>query len=1359
MGATTPSKAPASAPSPTCDKFPVARIDLVARAREIARIAKHRVKKLQAGARIGLVVLSLFDGIACVAQALQQLHIPVAVYEAVDLDSDGMQAPKIADYLNPPSAIFAGISRTLPNNVDDITEAHIIDLVKKYGAIHLVVGGSPCKDLSKARMLPDRHGNPGKPGPGFDGPTGYLFRKKATIMKWVLKHSPNCKYLAENSVFDHLPDNWKEAANLLGTPYEINALKFSCTRRTRAYWTNIALPPGWDDCAPPEVTNPDQHIAEGWHSVGDRTITASWVGEPDAPRQDTTRPYEVQHANGSRRYLDPPEAEGLMGLPIHGTAAPGVTAQQRLHGIGNGMDIRCLMRVLKHLRTTPVDTREQPLTALLQDLPWATSVAPEAGAPTLDVVAIAPWLTAGPLPSADHASDASWDATATHPRASYLISEWGHGVNIRYEGDRATTHLTTNNPSFWQWPDESAAIVRKEVEAGRWLGPFIVPPVPGFLQTPMAMVEQHDKFRHITNAKMGARINEAIPDPDEPLHLPTHKEIQRRLRLLAKRRSLGHVWMAKRDVKSAYRNVACRVEDWAVAGLCIGGGFYMDTALNFGTRSSPDKFCELSDAIEWVLRRWGVECVHYIDDFIFMGSSEAEVAEQVARFETVCAAFGIPIKKEKDVGPAQRLTVLGVEYDMLRGTVSMPQHQLDRIHAGCTAILAGNHDRRHAESLLGVITWAAQCMPAVAPFVSRLWRATATAQKLHARTIKPPQGVHDDMRWWLAALQAGLGADGRAIIPTNRVVSHTAEADAGTEWGIGGLDGSRYYSAPLPPSVRKRAIKNKRESSTFLELYNLLVMARVMGPGWTGCHVRAQVDNAALPRNARKGRGSTETESDMIREILLLQVRYGWSWELQWVPRERNEAADALSKQDMPRFHRCTSTPRTHVETAPAHLALPSGRYHMTPREVSAAVCGSSIEDAHLHPQQWSQQHRPHRAIFMPLDSDTSSLPLWEMLGQQVQHLTRQIPLPSATTGVTKYLRLLERAGVPLTTGLPPDVASMCECLKRFATDELLAYPVQRTDTGVWYTKRAVSASTACSYVDQVSKYWSAYHNTTEKPHLYASVKAFKDLLRRSLPHASRQKKGFTAAMMKHMVHVIRTLYGPDSMEEALVSTMWTALLRPGEAVTTPRYAKYDVSRHPSYQHVRFFTAAGVPCVPGSVGVRPARMEMLVQYSKTDQERLGANVVIGCTGDPAFCPVQAMWCYLTARGATAPTAPLFATATGAAASYAALRAIITASLTAMGASPSEQQEYAAHSFRVGAAQALALAGRSVEYIMALGRWRSAASIARYVAAPIPLRVVDARDMLAAPLDGSHATGAAPTTAHARAHSVFRSRPH
>ena len=54
--------------------------------------------------------------------------------------------------------------------------------------------------------------------------------------------------------------------------------------------------------------------------------------------------------------------------------------------------------------------------------------------------------------------------------------------------------------------------------------------------------------------------------------------------------------------------------------------------------------------------------------------------------------------------------------------------------------------------------------------------------------------------------------------------------------------------------------------------------------------------------------------------------------------------------------------------------------------------------------------------------------------------------------------------------------------------------------------------------------------------------------------------------------------------------------------------------------------------------------------------------------------------------------------------------------------------YGLHSFRVGGAQALALAGRSVLYIMSRDRWKSSESVARYVAAPAYVQCADASDM-------------------------------
>ena len=86
------------------------REDLIKRAHDIQKRAQTRVHLAAIGQLVGITAVSLFDGIACLAQALQKARVPVQRYEAVDNDSDGMGAPGIADHLNPATALHCRAS-------------------------------------------------------------------------------------------------------------------------------------------------------------------------------------------------------------------------------------------------------------------------------------------------------------------------------------------------------------------------------------------------------------------------------------------------------------------------------------------------------------------------------------------------------------------------------------------------------------------------------------------------------------------------------------------------------------------------------------------------------------------------------------------------------------------------------------------------------------------------------------------------------------------------------------------------------------------------------------------------------------------------------------------------------------------------------------------------------------------------------------------------------------------------------------------------------------------------------------------------------------------------------------------------
>lgn len=144
----------------------------------------------------------------------------------------------------------------------------------------------------------------------------------------------------------------------------------------------------------------------------------------------------------------------------------------------------------------------------------------------------------------------------------------------------------------------------------------------------------------------------------------------------------------------------------------------------------------------------------------------------------------------------------------------------------------------------------------------------------------------------------------------------------------------------------------------------------------------------------------------------------------------------------------------------------------------------------------------------------------------------------------------------------------------------------------------------------------------------------------------------------------------------------------------------------------------------------PRMVQIHLKKSKCDQFGTGSDVVVGRT-DTTVCPVAAILEYTSSRGShpgpffrlnsVAPiTKPWF---------VAQLRAIL-------GAVGLPQQQYAGHSFRIGAATTAALVGIEDSTIQALGRWHSAAYL-QYIRTP--------KSQLASmskKLTGSHLTGSA-----------------
>ena len=151
-------------------------------------------------------VLSLFDGLSCGNIALERAGIKVNNYYASEVDKWAIQ---IANK-NYPNIIQLG----------DVLDVKAKDLPHK---IDLLIGGSPCQDLSFA----------GK-GKGLSGDRSSLFYQYFRLLK-------ECKpkyFLLENV---RMKKEYSDIiSDLLGVePIEINSSLVSAQNRKRLYWTNI----------------------------------------------------------------------------------------------------------------------------------------------------------------------------------------------------------------------------------------------------------------------------------------------------------------------------------------------------------------------------------------------------------------------------------------------------------------------------------------------------------------------------------------------------------------------------------------------------------------------------------------------------------------------------------------------------------------------------------------------------------------------------------------------------------------------------------------------------------------------------------------------------------------------------------------------------------------------------------------------------------------------------------------------------------------------------------------------------------------------------------------------------------------
>jgi len=290
-------------------------------------------------------VISLFDGISCARVALERVKLPVETYIACEVDKYATQISN----KNYQDIIRGG-------DVRGMGAQWLVDNAYDLYKVDLLIGGSPCQDLSIAKK--DRK--------GLDGERSGLFWEYARILREV---KPKY-FILENVASMHGQDKNVITRELGVAPVLLDAKDFGACERPRLFWTNIPvqLPSknkavlkdiiNWGDIHKKiHVENPVptkrgikwDKSGKGYFSQQDRAYSV--LGKhPTLPKSRLITKVNVLAENGEVFVLNWDEIEKLQGLPVGYTDLGKDNRIEACGGvIGNAFNVDVVAHILSFI--------------------------------------------------------------------------------------------------------------------------------------------------------------------------------------------------------------------------------------------------------------------------------------------------------------------------------------------------------------------------------------------------------------------------------------------------------------------------------------------------------------------------------------------------------------------------------------------------------------------------------------------------------------------------------------------------------------------------------------------------------------------------------------------------------------------------------------------------------------------------------------------------------------------------------------------------------------------------------------------------------------------------------------------------
>ena len=162
-----------------------------------------------------------------------------------------------------------------------------------------------------------------------------------------------------------------------------------------------------------------------------------------------------------------------------------------------------------------------------------------------------------------------------------ICDGFSKGFRIPFQGHLTDRPEPINHPSISENLSVAEEMIHKELSLGRVAGPFSAPPFHNLVVSPLGLIPKKEpgQFRviHDLSFPKGNSVNFGIP---KEFCSVSYEDYDYLMSLVT---SVGQgCFIAKADIKSAFRIIPVHPDDYHLLGFKFGGQYYYDKCLPMG---------------------------------------------------------------------------------------------------------------------------------------------------------------------------------------------------------------------------------------------------------------------------------------------------------------------------------------------------------------------------------------------------------------------------------------------------------------------------------------------------------------------------------------------------------------------------------------------------------------------------------------------------------------------------------------------------------------------------------------------------------------------------------------------------------